>query len=82
MSECEECVRKDRLIRVMNDTLEGYKREAREWRTYHYELTDIMQKLHLVIKDAMWHPSNYKERGETGNLSSQSFIDVQTNRSK
>ena len=77
MPECQECIRKDRIIRMLHDTSEGYRHDAELWKKHHFHTAAILRSLYFITKDAMWYPSNFKERGESGHITSQPYIDIQ-----
>jgi len=66
VQQCEECLKKDRIIRILNDQSVNYRHDAGLWKKHLFHVHDGIKKILDAAKDLRWYPSDYRTRGDTG----------------
>lgn len=66
MGDCPECERKDRQIRFLHAQSEHYRHDADMWKRHLFHVQNTVRGIRDSAQEAMWYPSTYSVRGETG----------------
>lgn len=78
---CEECARKDRIIRVLHEQSENYRHDANLWKVNLFHVQEQLAKMIDRAKDLRWYPSDRETRGDGGATQQEKgWIEVQKDR--